>query len=831
MEESLDKKKEIMQWMLRWESNPGDIEAAQNILEGFKNYAPAIDVIYEISEYFLKNDIIPVSLLYELHTFHTERNDQQILQQVSSRWKTIKIETEQDYFSYLHYLRDVQELEKALTVIDDAKQKGFDTDRFFLIHLELLIDQRDFNQALTLLSVQRCKDLCDPECYLIRAKLLSHSSPRTSSLRDEVEYLCLEALRLDAQKMDAFMLLLEWYAMVFRSAGKIMFLFKLAQSYGIQELLFYREVLSALLLINEAEEASPVYEALQKLLPLPDQTILDFVKFLHIDLNCLGYARSIWRSYRQRGAIDNELFYQNILRTCKLLKQFQSALPNVDCERNEDDWDSALRQQNDQLYQIIDQTVLFCYDQLIQIDPENSLHYYHKGCMFKKSKPQNAIMLFRKALDISPEHLLAKLELAKTYESEGAFLKASESYIELLRSPKIDSEQAMEAYLHLSDIALDFSWKEQAAFYLKQAQNIVIKDFRSHLALSRLYFKEYCLSGCEQALEQSHRQAKQVLAMAEANSEALSLLSRMAFARKKYFLCIKYCADALKNGTSQKEASLFLRISRSYYELFLDKPLSSKDYLKEAIHYAQKIVVEEALQSYIHHYLHKLHREAGLEYQVKHTVPDGRQKAASIPAKVGTLKVLSITSSPDYEKTETENMIFSEGHFSEIQCCLVEGSEQFHITGNNDNLLHSQAQLAYGFTRQVLARIKSREVITRKDLLLDLSDWHLGKHHSSGAVAIAIAMISACLDQPLPQDLMIFGEMTLSGNLLPVQGLKEFIELAHEKKITKLYVSSDNQLDYVDILLENTKFPKIASIRFVSSATDLLGEFFKIDEK
>lgn len=73
------------------------------------------------------------------------------------------------------------------------------------------------------------------------------------------------------------------------------------------------------------------------------------------------------------------------------------------------------------------------------------------------------------------------------------------------------------------------------------------------------------------------------------------------------------------------------------------------------------------------------------------------------------------------------------------------------------------------------------------------------KDGPSAGVAIASALISLFRKQPIRQDLAMTGEVTLTGRVLPVGGVREKILAARRAGITTVLIPHHNEKDLVEL--------------------------------
>lgn len=101
-----------------------------------------------------------------------------------------------------------------------------------------------------------------------------------------------------------------------------------------------------------------------------------------------------------------------------------------------------------------------------------------------------------------------------------------------------------------------------------------------------------------------------------------------------------------------------------------------------------------------------------------------------------------------------------------------------YITANAQSL-----QGEMGFYEEAFVHLHVREGATLKD-------------GPSAGVTMATALLSLARQQPVHRGLAMSGELTLTGQVLPVGGIKEKIIAARRAGLLELILPADNQRDY-----------------------------------
>jgi len=119
------------------------------------------------------------------------------------------------------------------------------------------------------------------------------------------------------------------------------------------------------------------------------------------------------------------------------------------------------------------------------------------------------------------------------------------------------------------------------------------------------------------------------------------------------------------------------------------------------------------------------------------------------------------------------------------------------ITGQLGNVMEESAQIAYTVARAKLASERpSSSYFDDMDIHLHVPEGATPKDGPSAGVTIVTAMPSLALDKPIRNDLAMSGEVSLTGKVLPVGGIKEKTMAARRAGIKCIILPSANKRDF-----------------------------------
>jgi ATP-dependent Lon protease len=114
--------------------------------------------------------------------------------------------------------------------------------------------------------------------------------------------------------------------------------------------------------------------------------------------------------------------------------------------------------------------------------------------------------------------------------------------------------------------------------------------------------------------------------------------------------------------------------------------------------------------------------------------------------------------------------------------------------------MQESATTAVSFVRSRAERLQlSPEWLKMIDLHVHVPQGGIPKDGPSAGVTVFAAVASLLLDCPVRPDVGMTGEITLSGNVLPVGGIKEKILAAHRAGLKTVLIPHRNERDLDDI--------------------------------
>jgi ATP-dependent Lon protease len=137
-----------------------------------------------------------------------------------------------------------------------------------------------------------------------------------------------------------------------------------------------------------------------------------------------------------------------------------------------------------------------------------------------------------------------------------------------------------------------------------------------------------------------------------------------------------------------------------------------------------------------------------------------------------------------------------------IEATAMQGKGQLTLTGQLGEVMRESAQAALSYVRANLATLAPElddDWFSTHDVHIHVPSGAIPKDGPSAGVAIAVALASLLSGRPVRSDVAMTGEITLTGQVLPIGGLKEKALAAQRNGIRIVIAPALNEQDVDEI--------------------------------
>lgn len=130
------------------------------------------------------------------------------------------------------------------------------------------------------------------------------------------------------------------------------------------------------------------------------------------------------------------------------------------------------------------------------------------------------------------------------------------------------------------------------------------------------------------------------------------------------------------------------------------------------------------------------------------------------------------------------------------------GGGHLRLTGKMGEVMQESAQIAYTVARRYLRGVPGQETNTFLDsmqLHMHVPEGATPKDGPSAGITMVTALLSTAMNKPARPDLAMTGEVTLTGKVLPVGGIKEKIMAARRANIRVVVLPAGCRKDYDEL--------------------------------
>ena len=140
------------------------------------------------------------------------------------------------------------------------------------------------------------------------------------------------------------------------------------------------------------------------------------------------------------------------------------------------------------------------------------------------------------------------------------------------------------------------------------------------------------------------------------------------------------------------------------------------------------------------------------------------------------------------------------GEILKIETVNMPGKGRMQITGKLGDVMQESVKAAKSFVRS-----KSLDygvippLFEKKDFHIHVPEGATPKDGPSAGIAMVTSIVSSITKIPVNREIAMTGEVTITGQVLPIGGLKEKLLAAHRAGVKKVLIPKDNEKDLIDI--------------------------------
>ena len=155
------------------------------------------------------------------------------------------------------------------------------------------------------------------------------------------------------------------------------------------------------------------------------------------------------------------------------------------------------------------------------------------------------------------------------------------------------------------------------------------------------------------------------------------------------------------------------------------------------------------------------------------------------------------------------------GEILKIETVTMPGKGRMQITGKLGDVMQESVKAAKSFVRsKCLEYGIIPPLFEKKDFHIHVPEGATPKDGPSAGIGMVTSIVSSLTNIPVRRDVAMTGEVTITGQVLPIGGLKEKLLAAHRAGIKEVIIPEENEKDLVDMPKKIIEEIKITPVNY-----------------
>ncbi len=202
-------------------------------------------------------------------------------------------------------------------------------------------------------------------------------------------------------------------------------------------------------------------------------------------------------------------------------------------------------------------------------------------------------------------------------------------------------------------------------------------------------------------------------------------------------------------------------------------------------------------------------------------------EAATVSRLLGPRKFFREAAEGPARKGVTTGLVWAEtgGQIISVETAMMPGSGILIMTGSLGEVLRESAQTVLSFIRSRTAELGvSENFFKDTDIHIHFPSGAIAKDGPSAGITVFAALLSLLTGRPARRDVALTGEMTLSGRILPISGIREKILAAKRAGVRRVLLPLANQEEVAALHPDVSEDIELVLVADASEVPDLVFE-------